>query len=138
MKPNSKPEALSKKGTKLLGKGDREDVLLDSINIAFLEYQGGEVSNSGDMTFEVMGRVDVTDFIDPITGEINIPIEFLTKHVVGFSQFVEKHFQERHITKLSIGLRGDKYRVEWRKKKGRKKEGFVRSALAKAINPEDK
>lgn len=88
--------------------------------------------------FKVVGRVDVTDFIDAQTGEVKIPVEFLTKNVVGFKQHVEKYFQERQIAKIDMGLRGDKYKVEWRKKRQKAKEGFARNALAKAINPEDK
>jgi hypothetical protein len=132
---------VTRKGSKLLGRGDREDVLLDVIAITYVGKPiHGDVrlgSDCYESVFKVVGRVDVTDFIDPQTGEVKIPVEFLTKNVVGFKQHVEKHFQERQIAKIDMGLRGDKYRVEWRKKRNKSK-GFVRSALSKAINPEDK
>lgn len=144
MSLNSQPAASSvtRKGSKLLGRGDREDVLLDAI---YIQYSGSRIhqdvvlaTDAYENKFEVKGRVDVTDFIDPTTGEVKIPIEFLTKNVLGFKQHVEKYFQERRIAKIDMGLRGDKYRVEWRRKKQKQKQGFARSALAKAINPEDK
>ncbi len=144
MKPSSAQQAVSRKGSKLLGRGDREDVLLDAI---YIQYSGARIKDDVRLAadvyehkFSVVGRVDVTDFIDPQTGEVKIPNEFLTKSVVGFKEFIERYFQERQLAKMSMGLRGDKYRVEWRgRKRGKKeKEGFSRSALAKAINPEDK
>lgn len=144
MNQNSLPAAssVSRKGSKLLGRGDREDVLLDAV---YIQYTGKRIkddvqlaSDSYENKFEIKGRVDVTDFIDPDTGGVKIPIEFLTENVVGFKQYIEKYFQERHIGKIDMGLRGDKYRVEWRRKKQKQKQGFARTALAKAINPEDK
>lgn len=145
MKQSSEPVAspVTRKGSKLLGRGDREDVLLDAI---YIQYNGKRIMDDVRLAedvyehkFSVVGRVDVTDFIDPTTGAVSIPHEFLMKSVKGFKELHERYFQTRTIGKLSMGLRGDKYRVEWRRKKqSGKKSGFERNALAKAINPEDK
>lgn len=142
MKPMAAAKALTRKGSKLMGKGDREDVLLDTIVITYL---GSRIrddvclgSDTYENVFKVIGRIDVTDFIDPQTGEVRVNIEFLTSNVKGFSDHVEHHFQERAVMGISLGLRGDKYKVEWRKKRIGEVNGFERSALSKAINPDNK
>ncbi|EEX4842675.1 hypothetical protein NRE35_004239 [Salmonella enterica] len=142
MKPSSAAKALTRKGSKLMGRGDREDVLLDTI---VLTYSGIRLNddvalgrNCYEHVYKVTGRVDVTDFICPETGRVKVEIEFLTTSVKGFAEYVERYFQDRPVVAISLGLRGDKYKVEWRKKRSGEVKGFERSALSKAINPENK
>lgn len=149
MKPSltKKPgETVSRKGSKFLGKGEREDALLDKI---YLTYRGAKInpkdeSLGGNMyvhEFIVFARSDITDFIDPITGAVNVPIEWVTKNVKGFSEYIERLFQDVQVINIAFGLKADVYQVEWRRKKGSKRnkdDGFKRSPIAKAINPEDK
>lgn len=137
--------SLTKKGSKLLGRGDREDVLLDAI---YIQYTGPRIdqdvrlaTDSFEHKFDVLGRVDVTDFIDPDTGQVRIPMDFLIQSVKGFKQWQGKYLTNRKLLQYSMGLRGDKYRVEWRGKTKRskeKQEGFKRSTIASIINPENK
>lgn len=124
-----------KKGTKFVGSGEQSDVLLDAVIIT---YQVG--LRSIEDKYPVMNRVEVTEFIDPTTGVPKVPIEFLTEHVVGLKSHVEENYQKRQITKLELGLKEDRYQVEYRRQSnmGKRVERiFKPNPLSAAINNRD-
>lgn len=110
MKDSPKIPKLNK--LKILGWSEREDVILESVFVT--EEVNGEWV---DHEFKLKSRLDITDRISAETGAVNAPIEWMIASIPGFAEWVEKHFQNSVIRSLSMGLRGDKYKVKWAKEK---------------------